>query len=250
MILDLPIIEWKLGWQYSAAFMLHWLVNDNDEDIKFDNANLFLEQYKMFTDCLDDGLLNIGNGELFPNGDVLNRLINLGKSLEVGKKEIISLKNEFQQNPESNNYIANSAVSILKFIGNYDDLKASFGRISLLFYFTGTVEKTDADKLTVLVDGIFYRINDSFDFYQDDSFKKIGYDDQPLGNWKWDVVNPEKPTAGGYLLNSDFRNFATNIGKSVIDANYRIVTNYNQVIYKPINSFEINLANNEIQNIK
>jgi len=253
LILDLPIIEWKLGWQHSAAFLLHWLVLDNAGDIKFDNAKQFLSQYSMFTDCLNEGIETINKGDIYTIGhskDALNVLINEIKLIDVGKQMSINLKNELQQNPNPDNYIAYSDVSISKFLINYDDLKASFGRFGVLFYYTGMVTKTEDYKALVTINNVYYRINDFFDFSQDNGFITYFYEDQPLGNWEWDVVNPTKPKAGGYLLNKSFRDFSSAIGKDLESSYYQTVTNYVQIENKPITQFEIDLKNAKIQNIK
>ena len=251
LILDLPIIEWKIGWPYSSAFMLHWLTTDSRQDIKFDNAEVFLTKFELFEKLLREGQNDISDKEIYVKSNPgqeanLSRIINVAKNLKIGEIKQVVLENRFEQNPNGFNYFANSFLGIQDFIGNYNDLKGSLGKFSILFYYTGTITRESKAKAKVEVDNLYYRINDSFDFDQEEGFLiDYGpYDDQPLGNWTWDLVDVEVPSVGGYLTNKDFREFCQHTGKNVEASNYRIVTDY-ILIKKAIDFFDIDLINEE-----
>ncbi|ALO13823.1 hypothetical protein L21SP5_00143 [Salinivirga cyanobacteriivorans] len=249
LILDIPVIMWQVDYYYASVFLYHWFTSSGQNNIQFPNAHEFLNSYDLFNNCLNDGLEKVTIADnLFPNKNVLKRLIEFVEPKNIGDVYTIDLENEFQPNPNSLNYFAYSVTSMTSFLNSYNDLKASFGRFSLRFYFTGSVQKISETEAIVEVDNLYYRINDRFDFTQDNSFMPV-FEDQPLGDWGWNLFNPQEPTAGGLIQNSTFRDFSQKISKDLDHSYYNIITNYNEVVGNPIESFKIDLVNEEINEV-
>ncbi len=80
--------------------------------------------------------------------------------------------------------------------GDTDDLGMAWGRASLRQYVSGVaIKKSDANGefVELTINSIGIRFIDSFDFQNCFDFVCNPFNNQPLGVWKHDVVNPQLP---------------------------------------------------------
>lgn len=228
LILDLPIIEWNIGWKYTSILMFKWLegaadlhnAGTKDVSLHFDNfEENDIAMNQKFRDIVEEGMAKLrSEDEIFKTDDAddnLTHLIEGAKELLIGSTTFINLGEEFEEGSgrsyllKSENETANFIQpSTPPFIGyeKFDDFCGTFGVVNLYFSFKGYMKRLDENTAEIEVTGMYYRINDFFDFSGA----------QSLGAWNQDVYNSQEPTklTGNSLSNGSFRDFreTTRIG--------------------------------------
>lgn len=223
LILDLPIIEWQLGWKYAASIMFRWINNERENiNLSSTNANELLLSDEYFVSRLNEGINNIRNNKsvygLERQRTELRNLRNAFNNINVNETVQIQNYPNYEEN-KANNWFCTESISIgiinaLKL--PYTDFIASIGSININFYFEGQATKISEDKAEILIDTITYRIQDGFDFI-DDGFTSYFYS-QPLGFWYNNVFSPQLPT----------KNPANNFLKSIIYLNNQDFVSFNE----------------------
>ncbi len=247
-LLDLPVVDWKIGWPYASAFMWNWFSNQNHlapaqdpksgKILKFGNAHSYLISSGWFQKFYAKSIGEINHGKAWYQSE--NQNIALRKlyqdliNLSVGTSKSIHVGKDYQNKSSGNSYFASFNVGttkVLEFLE--EDLAGSFGSFSMLCYFNGKATRIDAETINIEFSDIVYRLNDSFDFDQAENFFiENWFGDQPLGVWNNSIFSPEKPKADLFsrndnITNKDFRELKTHLKNSGND--YSIITNYNPI---------------------
>jgi len=241
LILDLPIIEWKLGWYYTAIFMFNWLNEGGNIDFNnFEKSTLTDDPlFLLVKNRADERLHDSNNFNLTSaqRENIIN-LLGIANNLEIDGGFEIDMAQNFDNSGNGISYFMNESISLGEVVNNFGDFSGSFGRTSLLFWFEGILRRTSEKTATISIENMYYRINDSFDFTDD------GMWSQDLGAWTHDVYKPESPNlffGGNSLDNKSFRNFRNDSG---IGQDYTIRTNYIPV-QKTFKKIIIDLSSDE-----
>jgi Family of unknown function (DUF6402) len=204
LILDLPIILWKLGWHHAALCQFNLLNKGNS--IQF-NAN-WIESYSRAKTAHTFILQNLTKAvqshkltEFYSNEkrcrDNLDYLKKKGKNMKVGDSfsdlNIIDMPKTLDDKvPQNFNY----SVSIGSPTGDLDDLGGALGRFRIVAYFKGILSKIDDKKIKLNIDSIILRFSDAFTFRDDPlSIDYKTWVTQPLGIWRFDVYDVAKPNS-------------------------------------------------------
>lgn len=215
VIMNIPIIQWKLGYYYGAAFMYCWFNGEkyeNNYQIKIGDQN-FSELFKgsnFFQKHLNKTIEEIEEGNLYNVTTSLRCLDNIKKAIETGKNMTILIPKDYEgPNKSSSDYgsfLYSHAVSFYNTadISNNsvinDDFAYAIGSFAILVSMEGKLEVLGKDAGIIMFSGLSYRLWDSFDF--------IG--DQSLGNWNGDVFDATKVSllfTNVSITNKDFRDF-------------------------------------------
>ncbi|ALO13854.1 hypothetical protein L21SP5_00183 [Salinivirga cyanobacteriivorans] len=229
-ILDIPIIQWKLGYPYGAAFIDHWfesegadihLTDENFEDL-FEASSIFQE---VFNDASNNKIIYPYNTG--PLGETLTELCDrISQYATEGQEQLtLGLWPDYQENTGNiNRFYSESATQVdlisgLSFVD--EDLAYAIGRFTISFYFDAVLNILGFDRAVGEGD-IYFRVWDSFDFE--------GV--QPLGSWERDVFNCEAPTIGFEMItNSDFLPLYEKLNDEVSaqEVEFDIITKYYKI---------------------
>ena len=223
IILNIPIIQWKLGYYYGAAFMYCWFNGENRKDVKENNSDRnyiikiddqnFLELFlssSFFQDHLDNTVKEIENGNLYNVPTSLKCLANIKRVIESGGSLDINMPGNYEMaDPFSSDYASflySHAVSFYNTVDLSnntvidDDFAYAIGSFAILVSMEGRLEVLGKDAGIVMFSKLSYRLWDSFDF--------VG--DQTLGKWNGDVFDATKVSlvfTNVSISNKDFRDF-------------------------------------------
>ena len=250
-ILDIPIIQWGIGWYYGSIFYYNWLTENGEivADIEIQN---WLKQWNVFK-------VRLNNYNTFINNEVLNEKIIKVKIEEFDCQNCANFSTIFSDGPKTTLYSLNdlknssfededlivwnanrditnfstTTISGIEDSKNLNGWVGAFAGMSLKHYFNGEVLKNNSNSLEIKVDKIVLMIVDGFDFINDDD------NDQPLGNWDNNIFSPIKPKLGFDISNDDIANFheTYNIG---LDFTITLTFNYNLLFNKIIYSKQEN----------
>lgn len=229
LILDLPLIQWKMNFKHGAVMILHWL-EGSEKSIELDYNffmseervkkidELSLKSYfnKMVYISLDDinhipsdmaetnyFLYNITIPSVQKSYELFRQnLKKITKNTEVGN--ITKFPIHIGDNTIKDNYI--QSFSIGSALGNMDDVGTALGRYSYRIYYTGFVFKEKNDWF-LSVSEVVGRFVDAFSFNDSSSDWKS----QSLGCWRNNLEDPDvsrlkHPFSNKICLeNSDFR---------------------------------------------
>ena len=245
LILDLPMIEWKLGFKTGAVFILKWLEGkgetiqipyefiNNDpkyKGIDLKNINqlknikyLSLEKLGYTPNNPDAKHLFLYNTNIRAIKNAYDNLqldIKTGKNIvEIGDKDFKTIKTG--ETTSKNNFI--QSFSLGSPLGDFSDVGAALGRFSQRVYIWGRYNKNNL----IIIDKIGTRYADIFTF-KDDGFWEKSLRSQDLGCWidnddpkKADVTYAKLPFSSKVCLqNNDFiklkeksKNINVEIGK-------------------------------------
>jgi hypothetical protein len=218
LILNLPLIQWNLGYFFGSVIILHWLegsrksieldydfflseerVNNIDlinlenyfKNIQYlsasnlgyypsnpDGLNLFL-----FNDDIGAVRKSLAKFNDFLNSISTNTSIGDFNNLSTHIDDVIVVKNNLFQ-----------SFSIGSAVGNFDDIGVSLGRYSYRVYFKGFLNKnTNLNKWVLNIESIGGRFVDEFSF-NDESFSLFSsstWKSQSLGCWINNIDNSE-----------------------------------------------------------
>lgn len=225
IILNIPIIQWELGYHYGAAFMYFWFNGENrdrsiEEDesgdenykLKIDDRN-FSELFSassFFQGHLNRTLEEVAIGKLYNVRTSHLCLDNIKKSLIAGRNMDIRIPLDYKgPDKDSSDYAsflyshAVGASSTFDILNNRiidDDFAYAIGSFAILVSMEGRLEIFGTDAGVVMEPRLVYRLWDTFDFSGD----------QSLGNWNGDVFDATKVSliwTNVSISNKDFRNF-------------------------------------------
>lgn len=207
LILDLPLIEWKLGFKHGGVFILLWLEGLTDSvklDYDFFMSNTRVKDVDKIS--LKDYFKNIkylsseNLGYMPSNPDAENFFLfddsipSVKKSLDLFNKNLKNLKNNtivgnfdgldnLVKNKIRDNYFM--SFSIGSGFGDLDKIGAALGRYSYRVYFKGFLNKNiDSNKWILNIDEIAGRFIDEFTFKDDSlSYNPKTWKSQSLGCW-------------------------------------------------------------------
>jgi hypothetical protein len=243
-ILDIPIIQWKLGFPYGAAFMDHWfegsgkkikLTNENYTDI-YESSSIFQDN---FNDAVDNKIENSPyNTEKLEDtrDEVCNKISKYASEGETQLK--LNIWPDYQSNVNNINRVYAQSIDRSELISGLsivdEDIVHAIGRFTIGFYFEGSLELINNKEATG-VGNLYYRIWDTFDF----SGKQL------LGSWKRDVFDCEEPNIRINQINNNdfpplFRMLNDSNNKSPEEAQFDIVTKY----YKVAGSWLLDYSSN------
>jgi hypothetical protein len=244
-ILDIPIIQWKLGFPYGAAFMDHWfegsgedihLTDENFEDI-YESSSIFQDN---FNDAVNNKIENFpyNTKQLEDTKDEICDKIN--EYASEGKNQLkLNIWPDYQSNINNINRIYAQSIDrseLIELIPGLsfvdEEIVYGIGRFTINFYIKGNLDIVDANR-AVGGGNLYYRIWDSFDF--------TGR--QSLGSWKRDVFNCKEPNIRiNQINNNDFRPLYKKItnNKDPKDVNFYIITKY----YKVTGSWFLDYSSN------
>jgi hypothetical protein len=199
IILNIPTIEWMLGYCYGSAFLYHWLeglnsgINKNimisDENFAelFTKSDFFKQEMGSAIQDFEQGNIhNVGLSvkcfEKIKNAILEGRNIKcrIPKDYEAAEQESDDYINFIFSHPVSYKKTAN----ILENSIIPEDFAYAIGSFAIFVIFEGelvTTQKGLRGHLDIL--SFRYRILDQFDF--------VG--DQRIGNWNGDLFNPQNP---------------------------------------------------------
>ncbi|MEN9918202.1 MAG: hypothetical protein RL662_638, partial [Bacteroidota bacterium] len=211
-ILSLPMIQWNIGFKYSAICMLNWMIGDGKSvevpyEFVTNSERLYkideIELKKYFKEMIYISEENLG---YLPSTDSENRFLfqtdigainksynkfmeelNNLSSLEIGDYNDIST-NLHSPTVQKNNLFV--SISLGSALGALDDIGASFGRFSLRAYFKGELSylnENDTKPSILHINEIATRFVDEFSFSENSSilYYPLTWDKgQPLGCWK------------------------------------------------------------------
>ena len=219
-ILNLPLLEWKLGFRYGAVMTIHWL-EATKKSIKLDykffisekrltkidliNLKNYFEHLKYlceenfgYSPSNPDGnwlfLFNDSIPAIRKSKDLfLKQISTLNGSTKLGDYE--NLSKHIDEKPIVKNNLFQS-FDIGSKTGDLDDVGATLGRFSLRCYFKGIVNKNDQNngiKWFFNIDEIAVRFVDEFSFNdpKKEFFGPGTWFSQSLGYWKNDLNNPD-----------------------------------------------------------
>ena len=230
-MLDLPIIEWKMGWYLTSIFMLQYYDGDGS-NLNVDPKDLIVRLNKstVFKNKYNNAINDISKGDIF-NTDYIDDtvfddlLINKCKSLSISETFNISLSDNFELGDFMNLFYVQDIDILDDFeLDNLDDFAGSWGSVGIKFYFTGLLKRTDDYKAEIIINKMYFRLTDRFNFE--------GW--QPLGNWSGSVFEnngkvTKPPLSSGYnLSNEDFRVLNISSG-NIFPVGYRPVTKYYEI---------------------
>jgi hypothetical protein len=244
-IIDLPVVEWKLGYYYGAAFIRHWFLGSGSP-IKLDDENIdeLLEKSAIFQEHLEKGIKLIETN-IYNSDNPISICDSIAKFvIENRKKEEqmwidIDLSPEYEPNINRNNRLSTYSITEsdlvnLPSLGLKDeDFATAIGSVIIGFYFTGNIEIKGIDRGDVMAD-IYYRFTDGFNFIDDGIINAII--SQPLGSWE---VNPfganlKTPSPGFSIQNKDFNSLyrkmnRTNPSLKNMAPNFSVITKYRKI---------------------
>ena len=223
VIMNIPIIQWKLGYYYGAAFMYCWFSGENRGEakditgagnykVRLDDKNfseLFLSS-PFFQDHLKKTINEIENGDLYNVSTSLKCLANIKSAIVSDRNINIMIPSNYEEPDKKSidygSFLYSHAVSFyntLDLPNNTvidDDFAYAIGSFAILVSMEGKLEVLGSDAGIVMISNLFYRLWDSFDF--------VG--DQTLGNWNGDVFDATKVSlvfTNVSVNNKDFRDF-------------------------------------------
>ena len=221
IILNIPIIQWKLGYYYGAAFMYFWFNGENRIQINnirpcniiaFNDQNfeeLFLKS-SYFQQHHKKALEELEGGNFYNVKSSLKCLNNIKNAIETNRRIHITIAEDYQEaNKSSSDYgsfLYSHAISFyntIDFFNNTvinDDFAYAIGSFAILVSMEGELDVLGKDIGIVRFPNLFYRLWDSFDF--------VG--EQSLGNWNGDVFDATKVSlvfTNVSISNKDFREF-------------------------------------------
>lgn len=247
-ILNLPLLEWNLGFRHGAVMSIHWLeatkksikldynffVSGNRlENIDiinlksyFEHLEYLCEQNLGYSPSNPDGIWQFLYNDSIPaikkSKDLfLKQIGTLEKSTNFGDYDDLS---KVIEKPKVKNNLFQS-FDIGSVTGDLDDAGAALGRFSLRCYFKGILNKNDQSggvNWFLNIEEIGVRFVDEFSFNDPKKeFLSPGtWFSQPLGYWKNDINNPDvstKPLIGYIgLSNEDFINLKEKAKKNGI----------------------------------
>jgi hypothetical protein len=200
--LDIPIMQWKLGFYYGSYFLAHWLEGSR-ENINLDDANLdeLVLSSSVFVDKFNEGVEEINEGDIYGTSDddvavvrsrtVLETFLNdsLNRSKSIDFETLVSYgtysnnKNHFKQKRIKTRRDCVSGLSVVQ-----SDYCNAIAGVYIRFYFEGSgVFNKDGSQVDVNIASVKWRFVDQFEFKND------GFADQDLGDWKRDVFSVVGP---------------------------------------------------------
>jgi hypothetical protein len=242
-IIDIPIIQWKLGYFHAASLLRHWMmgtgatVNLDEQNLieLLDNSNVFQKHLKDAVNVIEKEDNNIDIYKIDRPG-VVFRAIH--ETLEKGEKNIeVKLSEEYKPNDGGINRFythlitEKDAVTLSGDITG-EDFTASIGAVAIQFYFEGNLEIRGIDN-AYLFGNVYYRFFDGFNFI-DEKFNRLI--SQPLGTWDFDIFSPnlQGPSVGFTTQNKDFnslyKKYGGVIGTTIgISPNFMIYSKYRKL---------------------
>jgi hypothetical protein len=263
LILNIPVIQWRLGWHYGSVFYYNWLVAGGDITAD-DNLKNWLQSWDVYKQRIDQY-------ENYVNDNILNNPIKQTQTKEY--EAINSTLDLFVENPQTNIYAMKDLLSLLDNNPNISQIKwdenrnitnfsittiaanedsetfsgwlAALGSVSIQHCFGGTVVENNESNAIIDISETNIYIRDGFDF----SGK-----DQPLGKWENNIISPKKPTisAAEYMINKaiNISNYITNEKMNNFRIKYGIGQDFNIYIdfsaKQLFNIILINKINHEI----
>jgi hypothetical protein len=264
LIINIPLIQWQLGWNYASIFYYNWLTNGGDITAD-DNLTNWLQSWNVYK-------TRIGEFETEFNNHINKPLIERPKTKEYSA--INSVLDLAIDNPQTNVYILkdlqnfvadkkpnyilrwdendreNSNFAITTIAANEDAKSfspwlASFGSVSIQHCFSGVVKSNNSKETVIDVSEMYIYISDGFDFNRQGN--------QPLGKWENNIFSSKTPTisAPTYLFNEDNELYLTNEKLNNFRNKYNIGNDF-RLFLKPIlignlfNQIIINKETNEI----
>ena len=223
IILNIPIIQWKLGYYYGAAFMYFWF-NGENRDRSNENQEYIENNYKLkiddrnfselfwassfFQKHLNLMLEEVATGKLYNVSTSLICLENIKRSVIAGRNMSIRIPLDYEEAnrnlPDYSSFLYSHAVKAIETVDLLhntvmdDDFAFAIGSFAILMSMEGELEVIDQNKGVVLEPHLHYRLWDSFDF--------VG--EQSLGNWNGDVFDATKVSlvfTNVPINNRDFR---------------------------------------------
>ena len=243
-ILDIPIIQWKLGFPYGAAFMDYWfkgsgenihLTDENFEDI-YETSSIFQDN---FNDAVDNKIENFPYNTVQLE-DTRDKVCNkFNEYASEGKNQLkFNLKTDYTDNSDNINRIYAHSINRSELISGLsiidEDIVHAIGRFTINFYIKGNLDIVDNNR-AIGGGNLYYRIWDTFDFSGR----------QPLGSWKRNVFDCEEPNIRINQINNNdfpplFRILNDSNNKSPEEAQFDIVTKY----YKVAGSWLLDYSSN------
>jgi hypothetical protein len=267
LILNVPLIQWQLGWYYAAAFYNNWLTSGGDiaEDEKLttwlQSWNVYKTRISEFETEFNKHTNKSLTEKQTKNYYAINSIFDLGMTdpqtniyimsdLQNLVKDTVSIQTNYllQWNADDRKYtnFAKTTIAANEDAKTFSAWLASFGSVSIQHCFGGIVTLNDSKRTVIDVSDMYIYIRDGFDF---------SGDNQPLGEWDNNIFSPKKPNIAAltwlnfegsfndlYLTNSKLNEFRNKFG---------IGKNFN-IYLKPIkienifNKIIINKENNEI----
>ncbi len=257
-ILDLPIIEWKLGYYYGASLMDHWF-EGSGKNVKLSQTNvneLLLSNNSVFKNHLENAKQNFRNNLFaYPSNfekicDTIlvtksrnYNIINTSLSQNYKENKLPPNPNFPPYNPDKHLFNPNKILTYVIKESNVvneidNDFVASIGSVSIGFYFDENINLLGGGNGKVLATKIYWRIWDSFNFIDDHNWYSFFIKSQPLGNWQREIFkqNPTSPSIGFGLVNNNFINIYKKIHEIDISSkksnqkpNFSIITEYQKI---------------------
>jgi hypothetical protein len=207
LIVDLPLIEWKLGFKYGAVCIVHWL-EGSKTSLKFPYDFFTSVEYlkgidvenikKRFKNTRYISIDNLGYTPSDPETVFLyNTSINSINKAYLKAKENLKKVDDFGINTPKGTDIADNTVSynlVESFsigdpYGKFDEVGVALGRFSQKVYITGGVRKNENQPTYLLsIDNFETRFTDIFTF-DDSGIWEEYIRSQELGCWSKDVNN-------------------------------------------------------------
>jgi len=203
LLLNIPIIQWQLGWYYGSAFYHRMLMKGEDmvADEGLENYLLSWDKYQQRLNEFHHYFLNSIKGNNINTG-----IINKDKDCDVLKLKhfesslIIYALNDFKKLIKSGGLIKGGIVNIedkevsnfstagISFAdyncSNFDGYFAAFGSLSIKHRFQGVLVNLDDNFAELSVEKIGIYIKDGFDFQEE----------QELGLWNDNIFNCVAPS--------------------------------------------------------
>jgi hypothetical protein len=218
LILDIPVIMWRIDWYHAGILMYHWFTTLGDNNVNFNNFKNFIYNIDWLKERIDKESVRINNADYLFNGytNNLQDLINQAKNLEVNSSIYIPIGEDYSSDDDlvCFNSFKTRDWDLVK--NGFDNFAGSFGKALFKYYFAGSLKRIDENTAEITIIKVVYRIeNDFFDFAGP----------QPLGTWHWNMFAPKIPEVGWDITNGTFRNYYKKYYNKMYEPNKAPVTN-------------------------
>ena len=265
LILNIPLIQWQLGWHYASIFYVNWLTKGGDItadkeltdwlqswNIYTTRINEFEKEFKTY---LDKPLKNPITKKYYAINSALDLFVDdphtntyVMSDLQKLVIDTIKVKPNYSLQWDTNrrkySNFAITTIAANEDAASFSSWLATFGSVTIQHCFSGKVSLNDDKKAVIDISETYIYIEDGFKFKEKN---------QPLGMWKNDIFFPESPTisASTWLFNENNDLYLTNDKLTNFSVKYGIGKDFS-IFIQPIltntlfNKIIINKKTNEI----
>ena len=224
LIVNIPIIQWQLGWHYASVFYLNWLTGGGDINADVALTN-WLQSWPVYRQRINE-YENVFAGKFLNNpfsATQTERFSSINSvaitdirytpqtslypmhNLQAFMSDTSNIKTGYLIEWDSNDR-EHTNFSITTIVANEDSREfnawvGAFGSVSIQHCFGGMVVKNNEDEAIIDIDAMIVYIRDGFNF---------SGDNQPLGEWKNDIFSPQIPSISAVSYILDHTNLINN----------------------------------------